>query len=31
VKYLGVGEGITDLQAFDRHAFVETLFAERLA
>jgi len=31
VKYIGVGEGITDLQAFDRHAFVETLFAERLA
>lgn len=31
VKYLGVGEGITDLQAFDRHAFVETLFEEGLA
>ncbi len=26
VKYIGVGEGIGDLQVFDRHAFVETLF-----
>jgi fused signal recognition particle receptor len=31
LKYLGVGEGITDLQVFDRHAFVETLFEGRLA
>ncbi len=29
VKYIGVGEGIDDLQLFDREAFVETLF-ERL-
>lgn len=27
VKYLGVGEGIDDLQVFDRHAFVDALFA----
>lgn len=26
VKYIGVGEGIDDLQLFDRVAFVETLF-----
>ncbi len=26
VKYIGVGEGIDDLQLFDRAAFVETLF-----
>ncbi len=26
VKYIGVGEGIEDLQIFDRTAFVETLF-----
>ncbi len=26
VKYIGVGEGIDDLQVFDRAAFVETLF-----
>ncbi len=26
VKYIGVGEGIEDLQLFDREAFVETLF-----
>ncbi len=31
VKYIGVGEGITDLQVFDRHAFVESLFAGRSA
>jgi fused signal recognition particle receptor len=31
VKYIGVGEGMEDLQAFDLHTFVETLFAERLA
>jgi fused signal recognition particle receptor len=27
VKYIGVGEGIDDLQLFDRAAFVETLFS----
>lgn len=27
VKYLGVGEDIDDLQVFDRHAFVDALFA----
>jgi len=27
VKYLGVGEGIDDLQVFDRNAFVDALFA----
>ena len=27
VKYLGVGEGIDDLQVFDRHEFVDALFA----
>ncbi len=27
VKYIGVGEGIADLQTFDRRAFVETLFS----
>jgi fused signal recognition particle receptor len=27
VKYIGVGEGIGDLQIFDREAFVETLFS----
>ncbi|MEM6328512.1 MAG: signal recognition particle-docking protein FtsY [Bacteroidota bacterium] len=26
VKYIGVGEGMTDLQVFDRGAFVEALF-----
>ena len=26
VKYIGVGEGIGDLQVFDRAAFVEALF-----
>lgn len=26
VKYIGVGEGIDDIQLFDREAFVETLF-----
>jgi fused signal recognition particle receptor len=31
VKYIGVGEGMEDLQTFDLHTFVETLFAERLA
>ncbi len=28
VKYIGVGEGLGDLQLFDRHAFVEMLFAQ---
>ncbi|MFV1979831.1 MAG: signal recognition particle-docking protein FtsY, partial [Rhodothermia bacterium] len=27
VKYLGVGEGVDDLQVFDRTAFVDALFA----
>ena len=26
VKYIGLGEGITDLQVFDNKAFVESLF-----
>jgi fused signal recognition particle receptor len=26
VKYIGVGEGIDDLQVFDRSAFVQALF-----
>ena len=26
VKYIGVGEGIEDLQVFDREAFVAALF-----
>jgi fused signal recognition particle receptor len=30
VKYIGVGEGMADLQVFDRHAFVDTLFSEHL-
>jgi fused signal recognition particle receptor len=29
VKYIGVGEKITDLQVFDKHAFVESLFNNR--
>ena len=28
VKYIGIGEKIDDLQAFNRHAFVESLFSE---
>jgi len=28
VKYIGVGEGIEDLQVFDKVAFVESLFGE---
>lgn len=28
VKYIGVGEGIDDIQIFDRKAFVESLFRE---
>jgi fused signal recognition particle receptor len=30
VKYIGVGEKIGDLQVFDREAFVDALFGERL-
>jgi fused signal recognition particle receptor len=26
VKYIGVGEGIDDLQLFDKHEFVDSLF-----
>ena len=29
VKYIGVGEGIDDLQVFDRSAFVAALFGDR--
>ena len=29
VKYIGVGEGIEDLQVFDRAAFVAALFGDR--
>ena len=29
VKYIGLGEGITDLQVFDKQAFVETLFRKK--
>lgn len=28
VKYIGVGEKLTDLQAFDRVSFVDSLFAK---
>ncbi len=28
VKYVGIGEGINDLQAFDKHSFVKTLFGD---
>lgn len=28
VKYIGVGEGIEDLQPFDKHQFITTLFSE---
>ncbi len=27
VKFVGIGEGIDDLEAFDADAFVESLFA----
>jgi fused signal recognition particle receptor len=27
VKYIGVGEGMTDLQLFDKHEFVDSLFS----
>ena len=26
IKYIGIGEGINDLQVFDKHAFVDALF-----
>ena len=29
VKYIGIGEGIDDLQLFDKRAFVESLFGKR--
>ena len=29
VKYIGIGEGIEDLQIFDKRAFVESLFGNR--
>ncbi|MDE6079186.1 MAG: signal recognition particle-docking protein FtsY [Duncaniella sp.] len=29
VKYIGLGEGINDLQVFDKRAFVESLFGEK--
>lgn len=29
VKYIGLGEGITDLQVFDKQAFIETLFRKK--
>ncbi len=29
VKYIGLGEGITDLQVFDKREFVESLFGKR--
>lgn len=28
VKYIGVGEGINDLQAFDKHLFIDALFSK---
>jgi fused signal recognition particle receptor len=28
VRYIGLGEGMEDLQAFNRKAFVESLFGE---
>lgn len=31
VKYIGVGEKIEDLQVFDRHAFVDSLFSKQKA
>jgi len=27
VKYIGVGEGVSDLQVFNRHEFVDSLFS----
>ena len=29
VKYIGLGEGIDDLQLFDKQAFVQSLFGDR--
>jgi fused signal recognition particle receptor len=29
VKYIGLGEGITDLQLFNKKEFVESLFGNR--
>ena len=29
VKYIGIGEGIEDLQLFDKRAFVESLFGKK--
>ncbi|MDE6612788.1 MAG: signal recognition particle-docking protein FtsY, partial [Muribaculaceae bacterium] len=29
VKYIGIGEGIEDLQLFDKRAFVESLFGRK--
>lgn len=29
VKYIGLGEKITDLQVFDKRAFVESLFGKK--
>lgn len=29
VKYIGIGEGIDDLQLFDKHAFVSSLFGKQ--
>lgn len=26
VKYIGLGEGVDDLQLFDKHQFVDSLF-----
>jgi signal recognition particle GTPase len=28
VKYIGVGEGIEDLQVFNKHEFVDSFFIE---
>jgi len=28
VKFIGVGEGVSDLQVFNRHEFVDSLFSE---
>ena len=29
IKYLGVGEGMEDLQVFNKEAFVESLFGDQ--
>jgi len=31
IRYIGIGEGVDDLQDFDAHAFVDALFAEQMA